>query len=58
MKAVLIGKLFSPVEKLERSYTSILTEYLKAIEQKEAKTDKRSRSRKKLNRGSKSTKQK
>jgi hypothetical protein len=46
MKAVLIGKftaLSALVKKLERSYTSNLTAHLKALEQKEANSPKRSR---------------
>ena len=42
MKAVLRGKLFSK-KKLETAYTSSLTAHLKALEQKEANTPKRSR---------------
>ena len=46
MKAVLRGKLIALSaykKKLERAYTSSLTEHLKALEQKEANTPKRSR---------------
>jgi hypothetical protein len=46
MKAVLRGKLIAlsaSKKKLERVYTSILTAHLKALEQKEANTPKRSR---------------
>ena len=46
MKAVLRGKLIAlsaAKKKLERAYTSSLTEHLKAIEQKEANTSKISR---------------
>ena len=46
MKAVLRGKLIalsSSKKKLERAYTSSLTAHLKALEQKEANTPKRSR---------------
>ena len=46
MKAVLRGKLIAlsaSIKKLERSYTSNLTVHLKALEQKEANTPKRSR---------------
>jgi hypothetical protein len=46
MKAVLRGKLTDlsvSQKKLERSYRSSLTAYLKALEQKEANTPKRSR---------------
>ena len=47
MKAVLRGKLIAlsaPKKKLERAYTSSLTAYLKALEQKGANSPKRSRS--------------
>ena len=43
---VLRGKLIVPSDskkKLERTYTSSLTAYLKALEQKEANTPKRNR---------------
>jgi hypothetical protein len=46
MKAVVRGKLIAlsaSKKKLERAYTSSLTVYLKALEQKEANTPKRSR---------------
>ena len=46
MKAVLRGKLIAlsaSKKKLERAYTSSLTAHLKALEQKEANTPKRSR---------------
>ena len=46
MKAVLRGKfiaLSAFIKKLERPYTSNLTPHLKALEQKEANTPKRSR---------------
>jgi hypothetical protein len=46
MKAVVRGKcmaLSSSKKKLERAYTSSLTSYLKALEQKDAYTPKRSR---------------
>ena len=46
MKAVLRGKLIALSaykKKLDRAYTSSLTEHLKALEQKEANTSKRSR---------------
>jgi hypothetical protein len=46
MKAVLRGKfiaLIASKKKLERTYTSRLTEPLKALEQKEASTPKRNR---------------
>jgi hypothetical protein len=46
MKAVLRGKLIAlsaSIKKLERAYTSGLTAYLKALEQKEANSSKRSR---------------
>ena len=46
MKAVVRGKLIAlsaSKKKLERAYTSSLTAYLKALEQKEANTPKRSR---------------
>ena len=46
MKAVLRGKLIALSaykKKLERAYTSSLTAHLKALEQKEANTPKRSR---------------
>jgi hypothetical protein len=46
MKAMLRGKLISlsaSKKKLERAYTSSLTEHQKALEQKEANTPKRSR---------------
>ena len=46
MKAVLRGKLMAlhaSKKKLERTYTSSLTAHLKALEQKEAITPKRSR---------------
>jgi hypothetical protein len=46
MKAVLRGKLIAlsaSKEKLERAYTSSLTAHLKALEQEEANTPKRSR---------------
>jgi hypothetical protein len=46
MKAVLRGKLIAlsaSKQKLERAYTSSLTAHLKALEQKEANTPKRSR---------------
>jgi hypothetical protein len=46
MKAVVRGKLIalsSSKKKLERAYTTNLTAFLKALEQKEANTPKRSR---------------
>jgi hypothetical protein len=46
MKAVLRGNLITLsafIKKLERAYTSSLTAHLKALEQKEADTPKRSR---------------
>jgi hypothetical protein len=43
-------------KKLERAYTSNLTAYLKALEQKEANTHKRSRWQEIVNSGLKSTK--
>ena len=46
MKAVLRGKLIAlsaSKNKLERAYTTTLTAHLKALEQKEANTPKRSR---------------
>jgi hypothetical protein len=46
MKAVLRGKLIAlsaTKKKLERTYTSSLTAHLKALEQKEANSPKRSR---------------
>jgi hypothetical protein len=46
MKAVLRGKfiaIIALVKKLERSYTNTLTEHLRALEQKEAKTPKKDR---------------
>jgi hypothetical protein len=46
MKAILRGKLIdlsASKKKLERAYTSSLTAHLKALEQKEANTPKRSR---------------
>ena len=46
MKAVLRGKLIAlsaSKKKLERAYTSSLTAHLKALEEKEANTPKRSR---------------
>jgi hypothetical protein len=46
MKAVLRGKfiaLSATKKKLERAYTSNLTEHLKALEQKEANRPKKSR---------------
>jgi hypothetical protein len=46
MKAVLKGKLLAlsaSTKKLERTYTGSLTAHLKALEQKEANTPKRSR---------------
>jgi hypothetical protein len=49
MKAVLRGKfitLSALVKKLERSYPSNLTVYLRALEQKEANSPKMSRSQK------------
>jgi hypothetical protein len=45
MKAVLTGKfiaLSAQVKKLERSYTNNLTEHMRALEQKEANSPKRS----------------
>ena len=51
MKAVLRGKLIAlsaSKKKLERAYTSGLTTHLKALEQKEANTPKRSRWQKEL----------
>jgi hypothetical protein len=49
VKAVLRGKFIAQgafIKKLERSCTSNLTEHLKALEQKEANTPKRSRQQK------------
>jgi hypothetical protein len=49
MKAVLTGKLTAlsaSMKKLEITYTSSLTAHLKALEQKESNTPKRSRDRK------------
>ena len=43
MKAVLRGNFIALVKKLERSYTKNLTAYLRALEQKEANSPKRSR---------------
>jgi hypothetical protein len=46
MKAVLRGTLIAisaPRKKLDRAYASCLTAYLKALEQKEANSSKRSR---------------
>ena len=43
MKAFLRGKLSASKKKLERVHTSILTTHLKALEQKEANSPKRSR---------------
>ena len=46
MKVVLRGKLIAlsaSKKKLERAYTTSLTAHLKALEQKEANTPKRSR---------------
>jgi hypothetical protein len=46
MKAIVIGRLLAlsaSKKKLERAYTSSLTSYLKALEQKDANTPKRSR---------------
>ena len=51
MKAVLRGKIIAlsaSKKKLERAYTSSLTAHLKALEQKEANTPKRSRWQKEL----------
>ena len=51
MKAVVRGKLIAlsaSKKKLERAYTSTLTAHLKALEQKESNTPKRSR-RQKIN---------
>jgi hypothetical protein len=45
MKAVVIGKLIAQsasIKNLNRAYTSSLTTHLKALEQKEANTPKRS----------------
>ena len=56
MKAMLGGKLIAlsaSIKKLERSYTSSLTAYLKALEQKEANTPKRSRWQKIIKLGAK-----
>jgi hypothetical protein len=50
MKAVLRGKLIAlsaSIKKFERSYTSILTARLKALEQKEANTYMRSKQKEK-----------
>jgi hypothetical protein len=58
MKAVLIGKLIAlntSKKKLERAYTRSLTAHLKALEQKEANTPKRSRWQE-INSGLESTK--
>ena len=43
MKAVLIHRTKRPLKKLARSYTNNLTAHLKALEQKEINTPKRSR---------------
>ena len=51
MKAVLRGKfieLSALVKKLERSYTNNLTAHLRALEQKEANSPKRSRRRQEI----------
>jgi hypothetical protein len=60
MKVVLRGKLIAlsaSKKKLERPHISSLTAYLKALEQKEGNTPKRSR-RQEINSGLKSTKEK
>ena len=57
MKAVLRGKviaLSATKKKLEKTYTSSLTEHLKTLEEKEANTPKRSR-RQEINSAMKST---
>jgi hypothetical protein len=61
MKAMVRGKLISlsaSKKKLERAYTSSLRAYLKALQQKEANTPKRSRQQEiiKLKSGLKSSK--
>jgi hypothetical protein len=59
MKSVLRGKLIAlsaSKKKLERAYTSSLTAHLKALEEKEANTPKRSRQQEIINPGLKSTK--
>jgi hypothetical protein len=59
MKAVQRGKLKAlraAKKKLERAYTSSLTAHLKALEQKEANSPKRSRLQEISNLGLKSTK--
>jgi hypothetical protein len=51
MKAVLRGKLIAlsaSKKKLKRAHTSSLTAYLKALEQKEANTPKRSRKQERI----------
>jgi hypothetical protein len=56
MKAVLRGKLIAlsaSKKKLEKAYTSSLTEHLKTLEQKEANTPKRGRWQKILKLGTK-----
>jgi hypothetical protein len=58
VKSVLRRKLIAlsgSKEKLERTYTSTLTTHLKALEQKEGNTSKRSRGQE-INSGLKSTK--
>jgi hypothetical protein len=59
VKVVLRGNFTAPntlTNKLEGSYTSNLTANLKALEQKEANTPKRSRRQFEINSGLKSTK--
>jgi hypothetical protein len=58
MKAVLSGKLITlsaSKKKLERAYTSSLTAHLKALEQKETNSPKRSRWQEVITSGQKST---
>jgi hypothetical protein len=59
MKAVLRGKLIvltASKKKLERAYTSSLTEHLEVLELKEANSPKRSRRQEIIKLGEKSTK--
>ena len=59
MKAVLRGKLIAlsvTKKKLERAYISSLTAHLKALEEKEANSPKRSRLQEIIRSGAKSTK--
>jgi hypothetical protein len=58
MKVVLRGKLIAvsaSIKKLEKSYTSNLTAHLKAVEQKEASTQKKGRLQEIIKLGQKST---